>query len=68
MVELARSLGLDVVAEGVETQSQATILKNLSCAHAQGYLYARPLPAADVTNLLGTHRPAQPHPAEMSPW
>jgi diguanylate cyclase len=48
IIELARSLNLDVVAEGVETEQQATILRDLRCARAQGYLYARPKPAADV--------------------
>ncbi len=60
MVELARSLGLDVVAEGVETESQAQALKRLSCGHAQGYLYARPQPADDVTALLDTSLSAGP--------
>jgi EAL domain-containing protein (putative c-di-GMP-specific phosphodiesterase class I) len=48
IIELARSLHLDVVAEGVETEQQAMILRDLRCARAQGYLYARPQPAAQV--------------------
>jgi diguanylate cyclase len=48
IIELARSLQLDVVAEGVETEQQAMILRDLRCARAQGYLYARPQPAAQV--------------------
>ncbi|MEZ0167034.1 putative bifunctional diguanylate cyclase/phosphodiesterase [Kineococcus sp. LSe6-4] len=52
IIELARSLGLDVVAEGVETEQQAEVLRELSCTYAQGYLYARPQPAQEVSAEL----------------
>jgi diguanylate cyclase (GGDEF)-like protein len=48
IIELARSLGLDVVAEGVETEQQAGVLRDLSCTYAQGFLYARPQPAQEL--------------------
>ncbi|WNB85470.1 EAL domain-containing protein [Cellulomonas sp. ATA003] len=48
IIELARSLHLDVVAEGVETEQQAAILRDLRCTQAQGYLYARPMPASQL--------------------
>ncbi|SDF73392.1 diguanylate cyclase (GGDEF) domain-containing protein [Blastococcus aurantiacus] len=45
IVELARTLGLDIVAEGVETEGQRRALAELDCGSAQGYLFARPEPA-----------------------
>jgi diguanylate cyclase (GGDEF)-like protein len=52
MVSLAHDLGLDVVAEGVETQAQAAFLRAQRCDMAQGYLYARPQSAADLEQFL----------------
>jgi diguanylate cyclase (GGDEF)-like protein len=55
IVELARTLGLGVIAEGVETEEQRRVLTELHCGSAQGYLFARPQPAE-------TCRPAAVHP------
>ena len=60
-IELAHVMGKVVVAEGVETQEQASILRGLHCAQAQGFLYARPLPACDA-------RPQLPATAELRSW
>ena len=43
-ISLAHSLGLQVVAEGIETEQQAAMLQALNCDAAQGFLYARPMP------------------------
>ncbi len=46
VVKLAQALGLKVVAEGVETEEQQEILRRLGCHELQGYLFAKPMPAA----------------------
>lgn len=55
MVELAHRLDLRVTAVGVETASQQRILRELGCDYAQGYLYSRPLPLADLIEFLRPH-------------
>ena len=52
MLSIAHALHLQVVAEGVETPAQREVLARLGCTVAQGYLWARPLPAAEVGSLL----------------
>jgi len=52
VVQLGRSLGLDVVAEGVETAEQERLLRELGCDSAQGYHFARPVPADEVLPIL----------------
>jgi diguanylate cyclase (GGDEF)-like protein len=59
-IDLGHNLGLTVVAEGVEQLAHVSALRKLDCDVAQGYHYARPMPAADVTALLG--RTALPQP------
>jgi EAL domain-containing protein (putative c-di-GMP-specific phosphodiesterase class I) len=52
VINLAHTLGLRVIAEGVETEIQLEELQKLDCDFAQGYLFSRPVPAADlVTNF-----------------
>ena len=58
LVDLGHALGLRVVAEGVETDTQLAHVRDLGCDGAQGYLFSQPLPADGVLALLDTS-PAQ---------
>ena len=64
IISLAHSLDLEVIAEGVETFQQARLLRLLKCDKAQGFLFARPVPADEVQRLFETHfktsEPPQP--------
>ena len=53
---MARALELNVVAEGVETDGQAVSLRALGCETAQGFHFARPKAAAEITELLVADR------------
>ncbi|WP_446742143.1 putative bifunctional diguanylate cyclase/phosphodiesterase [Silvibacterium acidisoli] len=52
IIHMAHSLGMKVVAEGVETEEQLAALRSLECDQVQGYLFSRPLNAASVEDLL----------------
>jgi diguanylate cyclase (GGDEF)-like protein/PAS domain S-box-containing protein len=55
LIAMAHNLGLEVVAEGVETTAQAAFLLNQKCEEAQGFLYSKPLPAAEFEAYLRHH-------------
>jgi Amt family ammonium transporter len=52
VIALAHGLGVDVVAEGIETLEQLTCLRDLACDRGQGYYFARPMPPGDLRTLL----------------
>ena len=52
IVTLAHNLGMDVVAEGIETQEQKLQIKELGCEYTQGYLFSRPLDSRGIEELL----------------
>jgi diguanylate cyclase (GGDEF)-like protein len=56
VVDLGHNLGLQVVAEGVETHEIVAVLIGLGCDIAQGYLLSRPMPAGDLPSWLAVHR------------
>jgi EAL domain-containing protein (putative c-di-GMP-specific phosphodiesterase class I) len=49
VISLARDLGMQVTAEGVETEQQAAILSGLGCTNVQGYLYSHPVPSEEIS-------------------
>ncbi|MEP1207721.1 MAG: EAL domain-containing protein [Rhizobiaceae bacterium] len=55
IVSMAVSLGIEVTAEGIETEDQLLLLKLMGCTFAQGYYFSKPLPAAEI-DLLANHR------------
>ena len=57
VVFLARALGLEVTAEGVETPLQMRLLRALKCDFGQGYLFAKPLPVDRIDTLLSQQLP-----------
>ena len=52
IIAMGHTLGMTVTAEGVETEVQAQVLLDLRCDDAQGYLFAKPMPATDIPALL----------------
>lgn len=56
IIQIARSLGLRTLAEGVEDRETAEALRQLGCNHAQGYLFGRPMPARSLTAQMAERR------------
>jgi EAL domain-containing protein (putative c-di-GMP-specific phosphodiesterase class I) len=73
VIDLASAMGIAVVAEGVETRSQAASLKMIGCEVAQGFYFSRPLRAGEFDQLLSGHfaaaadRPGLRSPPSLSP-
>lgn len=57
VIDMGRRLGMDVVAEGVETVGQMTILEQMRCAFLQGWLFGRPVDLAELTEVLAAFDP-----------
>jgi diguanylate cyclase (GGDEF)-like protein/PAS domain S-box-containing protein len=65
VVAVGQALGLDVLAEGIETVEQAEHLRGIGCVQGQGYLYSRPLAARDVPNWVALHEAAHIAPSRL---
>jgi EAL domain-containing protein (putative c-di-GMP-specific phosphodiesterase class I) len=52
IIQLAHTLGMEVVSEGIETKSQLDLLSELDCEFGQGFFFAKPLPADEAVLLL----------------
>jgi len=62
IISMGHSLGLKLVAEGVETEAQKNILMQLECDEVQGFLFGRPLPFDEFVKLLPAHEnPCKSH-------
>ena len=69
IIAVAQELMLDVTAEGVETAEQVEFLKSHGCREAQGFYFARPMPADEMRALLeGGALPAMPIAVEGDGW
>lgn len=66
ILEIGRTLGLAVVAEGVETAAQARLLTQYGCQTVQGYLYSRPRPEADLSFHLASVAASHPPRAKLA--
>jgi EAL domain-containing protein (putative c-di-GMP-specific phosphodiesterase class I) len=64
-VDLAHNLGLEAVAEGVETEEQWEQLTQLGCDTAQGYYISRPIPGEHVIDWLTRWRASQSPPSDI---
>ncbi|CAA9243186.1 MAG: diguanylate cyclase/phosphodiesterase (GGDEF & EAL domains) with PAS/PAC sensor(s) [uncultured Blastococcus sp.] len=58
VVQLGRTLGMDVVAEGVETVGQMAALQGMGCAYLQGWLFGRPMPLEELREVVAAFDPA----------
>jgi diguanylate cyclase (GGDEF)-like protein len=67
IADLARALGITLVAEGVETEAQAAFFSGIHCGELQGFLFSRPLPAEALAQFVREHGVVNPPPAAAVP-
>ncbi len=66
VVTLGRGLGVNIVAEGVETEVEALMMTQFGCTELQGFLFSKPLPADEMAELLGAFEPRRFAPARAA--
>ena len=59
-MSIGRGLGMDIVAEGVETEFEAMMMAKLGCTELQGYYFSRPVDVDRMTDLLASFQPRRP--------
>jgi EAL domain-containing protein (putative c-di-GMP-specific phosphodiesterase class I) len=57
MIRMVSELGLQLIAEGVETVEQADFLQSQGCSEMQGYYFYKPMPVADFEKIIGIPNP-----------
>jgi diguanylate cyclase (GGDEF)-like protein len=67
IARMAHNLGMQVIAEGVETHAQQALLASLGCRYGQGFLFSEPLPADKATELLAAAQPQTIRPRIATP-
>jgi EAL domain-containing protein (putative c-di-GMP-specific phosphodiesterase class I) len=65
VVSIGRGLGMDIDAEGVETEFEAMMMTKLGCTELQGYYFSKPVDADQITDLLARFQPRQPTTLQM---
>lgn len=60
MIELSRELGLSTVCEGIETREQLEMLREMKCKYGQGFVFARPMPLADLEIFVEQNQKSNP--------
>lgn len=65
VTDLSHHIGVEVVAEGVETATQREVLTGLGCDNLQGFLISRPIPAVEILEWMGVHHVACSEPVQL---
>ena len=60
IVAMSRSLGIETIAEGIETEEQAVRMRSVGCAFGQGYAFAAPLTPTELLGMFGPGAAARP--------
>jgi predicted signal transduction protein with EAL and GGDEF domain len=64
---LSESLGIQTVAEGIETDEQGQRMRSFGCTYGQGYLFARPMPESEIIGTLTVPAPVEDEPRISAP-
>jgi EAL domain-containing protein (putative c-di-GMP-specific phosphodiesterase class I) len=67
VISLGRGLGIQIVAEGVETLAEAQMMTDFGSSQMQGYLFAKPMPRAALVEFIRTYKPLSMAPAKPAP-